>query len=85
MTELGLPTWAIDFCNQTLDELFDVIVAANYLQLPAILDVALGKVATIVKSLKTNDEIRATFGIKNDLTPEQEKYIEEETRWCEEA
>ena len=85
ITELGLPAWAVEWCNQTQDEMFDVIVGANFLVLPALLDVALGQVATTIKAKKNDDEIRALFNIKNDFTPEEEAYVKAETAWCEEA
>ncbi|RYG54463.1 hypothetical protein EON66_07085 [archaeon] len=32
---------------------------------------------------KTPEDIRKTFGIKNDFTPEEEAQVREENRWCE--
>jgi hypothetical protein len=33
---------------------------------------------------KTPEEIRKTFGIKNDFTPEEEEQVRRENEWCEE-
>ena len=34
---------------------------------------------------KTPDEIRKTFNIPNDFTPEEEAQIREDNKWAEEA
>ena len=34
---------------------------------------------------KTPEEIRRTFNIVNDFTPEEENQVREENKWCEEA
>ena len=31
------------------------------------------------------EEIRATFNITNDFSPEEEAQVREENKWCEEA
>ena len=33
---------------------------------------------------KTPEEIRKTFNIKNDFSPEEEEQIRKENEWCEE-
>lgn len=33
---------------------------------------------------KTPEEIRRTFGIKNDFTPDEEEQVRKENEWCEE-
>lgn len=33
---------------------------------------------------KTPEDIRKTFGIKNDFTPEEEEQVRKENEWCEE-
>ena len=33
----------------------------------------------------TPEEIRKTFNIVNDFTPEEEAQVREENKWCEEA
>ena len=56
---------------------------ANLLDVKSLLDLACGKVASMIKG-KTPDEIRRTFNIRNDFTPEEEAQVLEENKWCEE-
>ncbi|KAL4506019.1 hypothetical protein ABPG72_013780 [Tetrahymena utriculariae] len=69
---------------ENLEQLFEIILAANYLDIKSLLDLACAKVATLIKN-KTPDEIRKTFNIPNDFTPEEEAQIREENKWAEEA
>lgn len=48
------------------------------------MDLTCAKVASMIKG-KSPEEIRRTFGIENDFTPEEEAQIREENRWAEEA
>ncbi|KAM3144457.1 suppressor of kinetochore protein mutant [Paramecium bursaria] len=72
----------IDIGN--LEELFDIILAANYLDIKSLLELSCAKVATFIKN-KTPEEIRKTFNIQNDLTQEEEQQIREENKWAEET
>ena len=59
----------IDIDN--LDGIFDIINAAYYLDIKSLLDLSCAKIATLIKG-KTPEEIRKTFNIVNDFTPEEE-------------
>ncbi|KAJ3315305.1 hypothetical protein HDV04_003698 [Boothiomyces sp. JEL0838] len=66
--------------NQTL---FDIITAANYLDIPGLLDLGCKTVALLIKG-KTIDEVIKEFNVPPErwYTPEQRKLIEEEIKWA---
>ena len=61
--------------------LFDLILAANYLNVKGMLDLTCQTVADMIKG-KSVEEIRQTFNIKNDFTPEEEAEIRKENQWA---
>ena len=73
--------WDYEFINVDLDLIFEIILAANYMDIKPLLELASSKVASIIKG-KTPEEIRKTFNIQNDFTPEEEQQIREENQWC---
>eukprot|EP01103_Thecamoeba_quadrilineata_P001476 TRINITY_DN11334_c0_g1_i1.p1 TRINITY_DN11334_c0_g1~~TRINITY_DN11334_c0_g1_i1.p1 ORF type:complete len:170 (-),score=37.59 TRINITY_DN11334_c0_g1_i1:147-632(-) len=75
--------WDQDFCKVEQAVLFELILAANYLDIKPLLDLTCKTVANMIKG-KTPEEIRKTFNIKNDFTPEEEEQIRRENAWCEE-
>ena len=79
----GILPWDKDFCNVDKETLFALILAANYLDIKPLLDVTCKTVANMIKG-KTPEEIRKTFNIKNDFTPEEEEKVRKENEWCEE-
>jgi S-phase kinase-associated protein 1 len=76
--------WDATFVEVEQEMLFELILAANYLDIKSLLDLTCAKVATMIKG-KTPEEIRRQFNIVNDFTPEEEAQIREENRWAEEA
>lgn len=78
-----LSEWDNKFCEMPQEELFELILAANYLDIKSLLDTTCKAVANMIKG-KTPEEIRKTFNIKNDFTPEEEEKVRKENEWCEE-
>lgn len=63
--------WDVDYINaMELDSVFDLINAVNYMDIPPLLDLSCAKIASLMKG-KTAEEIRAMFGIENDLTEQE--------------
>ncbi|KAK8673306.1 hypothetical protein V6N13_111652 [Hibiscus sabdariffa] len=76
-----LKSWDADFVKVDQATLFDLILAANYLNIKGLLDLTCQTVADMIKG-KTPEEIRKTFNIKNDFTPEEEEEVRRENQWA---
>ncbi len=68
----------------TNEELFEIILAANYMDIKPLLDLGCKTVASMIKG-KTAPQIRDMFGIENDFTPEEEEQIRKENEWALDA
>ena len=76
-------TWVQNYVKMDDQQIFELILAANYLDIKPLLDLMCKTVANQIKG-KTIEEIRVRFDITNDFTPEEEGEIRQENRWCEE-
>ncbi|PRQ18829.1 putative S-phase kinase-associated protein [Rosa chinensis] len=76
-----LKTWDRKYIDVDQNVLFDLILAANYLNIKGLLDLACQQAADMIKG-KTPEEIRKTFNIKNDFTPEEEEEVQRENQWA---
>ncbi|KAF5739325.1 putative skp1 [Tripterygium wilfordii] len=76
-----LKAWDAEFVKVDQATLFDLILAANYLNIKGLLDLTCQTVADMIKG-KTPEEIRKTFNIKNDFTPEEEEEVRRENQWA---
>lgn len=77
-----ISSWDSDFLKVDQGTLFELILAANYLDIKGLLDVTCKTVANMIKG-KTPEEIRKTFNIKNDFSPNEEEQVRKENDWCE--
>jgi len=79
--------WDFEFINVDQSEIVLLVMAANYLNIPELLNLACAAMASLVKG-KTPKEFRDLLGIDNAITAEEEailaEEVAEENRWCEE-
>lgn len=75
-----IPPWDAEFFNVDQKMLFDIIMAANYLNIEPLSDLAYKVVANMITG-KSTEEIRAMFNIRNDFTPEEEEQVKRENAW----
>ncbi|KAM3373992.1 hypothetical protein P3S68_012706 [Capsicum galapagoense] len=64
-----------------MDVVLTTFQAINYLNIKSLLDLTCQIVADMIKG-KTPEEIRKTFNIKNNFTPEGEEEVGRETAWA---
>jgi len=76
----NIPEWDKKFFNLSQVELFDLILAANYLDIKDMLDLLAKSVANMMKG-KSAQEIRDTFNIECDLSEEEIEKIQNENEW----
>ena len=68
------------FFQMSQTELFDLVLAANYLDIKDMLDLLAKSVANMMNG-KTAHEIRVMFEIECDLSDEEIKRIQNENEW----
>ncbi|XP_010241354.1 PREDICTED: SKP1-like protein 11 [Nelumbo nucifera] len=73
--------WDAEYIDVGVDELYHLIMAANYRNIKGLLDLTCQKVADTIKGKKPK-QIRIIFNIKNDVTPEGEQKIRKEHSWA---
>ncbi|KAL8543312.1 hypothetical protein ACS0TY_004019 [Phlomoides rotata] len=79
--DADLKSFYEDFVKVDQPTLFDLILAANYLDIKNLLDLTCQTVADMIKG-KSPEEIRTIFNIKNDFTPEEEEQIRKDNAWA---
>jgi S-phase kinase-associated protein 1 len=76
-TSDDIEEWDAEFVKVDQGTLFELILAANYMDIKPLLDLTCKTVANMIKG-KTPEEIRKTFNIVNDFTPEEEEQVRRE-------
>lgn len=77
-----IPAWDQEFLKCDQGTLFELIMAANFLDIKKLLDLCCKSVANMIKG-KSANEIRKTFNIKNDFNEDEEAQVRKENTWCE--
>merc|ERR1719440_2216534 len=77
-------SWDANFVEVKQELLFELILAANYMDIKPLLDLTCAKVASMIKG-RTPDEIRKIFNISSDFTPEEEIKVRADNPWLEEC
>lgn len=74
--------WDLNFCKVDQTILFELILAANYLDIKDLLDLCCKTIADKVKG-KDPEEIRKAFNITDDFTEEEKEQVRRENEWLQ--
>jgi S-phase kinase-associated protein 1 len=74
--------WDAAFIELDIPVLFKLILAANYLDIPDLLDLSCAKVASMLMG-KIPDQVKTRFGITNQYAPEDPEQVKEEEAWIQ--
>ncbi|XP_057427728.1 SKP1-like protein 1A [Lotus japonicus] len=77
----NLDAWDEEFIKVDLNTLFNLIEATHYLKIQNLIDLGCKTVANMMRG-KTTEQMRQTFNIKNDFTPEEEEKVKEKFAWA---
>ncbi|XP_073111328.1 SKP1-like protein 1A [Elaeis guineensis] len=80
-TDKEIESWDAAYIDVHQTILYDILLAANYLDIKGLLDLGCQQMASMIRG-KSVEEIRETFNIKNDFTPEEEEEIQKENQWA---
>ncbi|RHN58945.1 putative SKP1 component, dimerization [Medicago truncatula] len=79
--ENELEKWDAEFIKVDNVTLFELVLAANYLDIKNLLELTCKTVGEIMHG-KTSEQIRQTYKIVNDFSPEEEEEIRKENQWA---
>lgn len=75
--------WSADFIEELdLEALTNLIVTANFMDIPSLLELSIAKLASMCKD-KSEEEIFKSFGISNVYSEEERNKLKEENKWIE--
>jgi S-phase kinase-associated protein 1 len=79
-----LEGWKKDFVSVPIEQLFEMIKAANFIDLKQMLNICCKSIADKIKG-KTPKEMKQIFGIEGDFTQEEKERVLRENPWLEET
>ncbi|KAI9292886.1 S-phase kinase-associated protein 1A-like protein [Neoconidiobolus thromboides FSU 785] len=74
--------WDFNFAKLDKESLYELILAANYLDIKPLIQVCCKMIANMIRG-KNIQQIREEFNIINDFTEEEEAEIRKENAWIE--
>lgn len=83
LRETPIAGWDQEFVAVDMHTLFELILAANYLNIKAMLNLTCKAVAELIKG-KSPEEINKLFGIEGDFTAEERAQVLAENPWLRE-
>ena len=77
-----LNQWEKDYINIPVDEMFPLLITANFLEIKGLVDLMVKAIALQIQG-KTVEEIQKTFGIQDPKwTPEELQKLKERNAWA---
>mmetsp|Transcript_16350 Transcript_16350/g.19615 ORF Transcript_16350/g.19615 Transcript_16350/m.19615 type:complete len:158 (+) Transcript_16350:3-476(+) len=77
-----IDAWDTEFVKVDKATLFELILAASDLNIKNLLDLTCFTLSDKFIKGKTPEEIRTTFNIKTEVTPEEEEELKRENQWA---
>lgn len=74
--------WYADFVKIEKNMLFDLVAAANFMDIKPLLDLTCLAVSILIKG-KSAVELREMFNISSEFSPEEDAQIKKENAWVE--
>jgi len=74
--------WYADYVKLEQVLLFELVTAANFMDIKPLLDLTCLAVSVMIKG-KSAEELRRIFNLSNEFTPEEEAQVKEENKWAE--
>jgi S-phase kinase-associated protein 1 len=79
---VDLTDWEKQYIDIPVPELFELVLAANYLAVVPLLHLACKQVALVIKN-ENMQTIKEKFGVTRDFTPEEEERARKDPAWID--